>query len=101
VIEFAFFLEIIPALLSGLPLTLQLAGASIGIGFVLAMLFALAQQRNYRILVWLIRSFVAIFRGTPLLAQVFLIYYGLALNFRAISALNALETWLTPYRSRA
>jgi octopine/nopaline transport system permease protein len=76
-IDLAFFLEIIPVLLAGLPLTLQLTAASMGIGFLLALLLALAQQGNRRIVVWPIRSFVAIFRGTPLLVQIFLIYYGL------------------------
>jgi octopine/nopaline transport system permease protein len=76
-IDFAFFLEIIPVLLAGLPLTLQLTAASMGIGFLLALLLALAQQGNNRIVVWPIRAFVAVFRGTPLLVQIFLIYYGL------------------------
>ncbi|TPI48122.1 ABC transporter permease [Mesorhizobium sp. B2-9-1] len=89
-IDFAFFVEIIPTLLSGLPLTLQLAGWSISIGFVLALLLALVQQGTNRILVWPIRSFVAIFRGTPLLVQIFLIYYGLG-QFRP--SLQAAGLW--------
>ena len=89
-IDFAFFVEIIPTLLSGLPLTLQLAGLSIGIGFALALLLALAQQGNHRMLVWPIRSFVAVFRGTPLLVQIFLIYYGLG-QFRP--TLQAVGLW--------
>ncbi|MGI0526842.1 ABC transporter permease [Rhizobium giardinii] len=76
-IDFVFFLEIIPVLLAGLPLTLQLTAASMGIGFLLALLLALAQQGNSWIVVWPIRAFVAVFRGTPLLVQIFLIYYGL------------------------
>ncbi|MGX9143250.1 ABC transporter permease [Mesorhizobium sp. 128a] len=76
-IDLHFFVEIIPTLLSGLPLTLQLAGLSIAMGFALALLLALAQQGNHRMLVWPIRAFVAVFRGTPLLVQIFLIYYGL------------------------
>ncbi|WP_193175812.1 ABC transporter permease [Oricola nitratireducens] len=89
-IDLAFFFEIIPALLAGLPLTLQLAGSSIGIGFVLALTLALAQQGNHRILVWPIRTFVAVFRGTPLLVQMFLIYYGLG-QFRP--SLQAIGLW--------
>ena len=89
-IDFAFFVEIIPTLLSGLPLTLQLAGLSIGIGFALAVLLALAQQGNHWMLVWPIRSFVAVFRGTPLLVQIFLIYYGLG-QFRP--TLQAVGLW--------
>ena len=89
-IDFAFFVEIVPTLLSGLPLTLQLAGLSIAIGFALALVLALAQQGNHRILVWPIRSFVAVFRGTPLLVQIFLIYYGLG-QFRP--TLQAVGLW--------
>jgi octopine/nopaline transport system permease protein len=89
-IDFAFFVEIVPTLLSGLPLTLQLAGLSIGIGFALALLLALAQQGNHQMLVWPIRSFVAVFRGTPLLVQIFLIYYGLG-QFRP--TLQAVGLW--------
>ncbi|MDX8480162.1 ABC transporter permease [Mesorhizobium sp. VK24D] len=89
-IDFAFFLEIMPVLLAGLPLTLQLTAASMGIGFLMALLLALAQQGNRRIVVWPIRAFVAVFRGTPLLVQIFLIYYGLG-QFRP--SLQAIGIW--------
>jgi len=89
-IDLTFFLEIIPSLLSGLPLTLQLAASSISIGFVMALLLALAQQGNHRAVVWPIRAFVAVFRGTPLLVQIFLIYYGLG-QFRP--SLQTIGLW--------
>lgn len=89
-IDFNFFLSIIPKLLSGLPLTLQLAGTSILLGFVLALALALAQLKDRPLLVWPIRTFVALFRGTPLLVQIFLIYYGLG-QFRP--TLQALGLW--------
>jgi octopine/nopaline transport system permease protein len=89
-IDFSFFVEIIPALLSGLPMTLELTAASMGIGFVMALSLALAQQGNRRIVVWPIRAFVAVFRGTPLLVQIFLIYYGLG-QFRPW--LQAIGIW--------
>ncbi|TGQ10488.1 ABC transporter permease subunit, partial [Mesorhizobium sp. M00.F.Ca.ET.217.01.1.1] len=60
------------------------------IGFALALLLALAQQGNHRMLVWPIRAFVAVFRGTPLLVQIFLIYYGLG-QFRP--TLQAVGLW--------
>jgi len=90
VIDFAFFLEIIPVLLAGLPLTLLLTTASMVIGFLLALLLALAQQGKRRIVIWPIRAFVAVFRGTPLLVQIFLIYYGLG-QFRP--SLQAIGIW--------
>ncbi|MDP9812899.1 octopine/nopaline transport system permease protein [Rhizobium tibeticum] len=89
-IDFAFFLEIVPALLAGLPMTLRLAAFSISIGFIMALLLALAQQGNHRVLIWPIRAFVAVFRGTPLLVQIFLIYYGLG-QFRP--TLQAIGLW--------
>ncbi len=89
-IDFSFFVSIIPKLLSGLPLTLQLAGASIVLGFILALVLALAQQKNRPLVVWPIRTFVALFRGTPLLVQIFLIYYGLG-QFRP--TLQTLGLW--------
>ncbi len=89
-IDPGFFLEILPQLLAGLPLTLELAGTSVLLGFALALVLALAQQSGKAIILWPIRVFVAIFRGTPLLVQIFLIYYGLG-QFR--SGLQAIGVW--------
>ena len=89
-IDFSFFLTIIPQLLSGLPLTLELASTSVLLGFALALLLALAQQSGRAVIIWPIRTYVAIFRGTPLLVQIFLIYYGLG-QFRP--TLQAMDLW--------
>jgi octopine/nopaline transport system permease protein len=89
-IDVRFFLDIIPTLLSGMPLTLQLAASSVALGFVLALVLALAQLGEHRAAVWPIRTFVAAFRGTPLLVQIFLIYYGLG-QFR--TTLQAVGLW--------
>lgn len=89
-IDFAFLAEIAPKLLAGLPLTIKLAVTSILLGFALALTLALAQQQGSRAVVWPIRGFVAFFRGTPLLVQIFLIYYGLG-QFRP--SLQAMGLW--------
>jgi len=89
-IDPGFFLEIIPKLLSGLPMTLQLSALSVLLGFVLALALALAQQGDRAFIVWPIRAFVSVFRGTPLLVQIFLIYYGLG-QFRP--NLQAIGLW--------
>jgi octopine/nopaline transport system permease protein len=64
-------------LLPGIPLTLELAFYSVAVGFCLALLLALARLSPYRWLSELARGYVFCFRGTPLLVQLFLIYYGL------------------------
>ncbi len=89
-IDFAFLIEILPKLLSGLPLTLQLAAISITLGFFLALSLAFALQLKSPFLSLPIRGFVALFRGTPLLVQIFLIYYGLG-QFRP--GLQAIGLW--------
>lgn len=71
------------ALLSGLPLTLKLAFFSVACGAVLAMLLAFMRISSNAVLSWAARSYVFVFRGTPLLVQLFLIYYGLG-QFHAI-----------------
>lgn len=75
--DWPFLLEVLRQLLSGLPLTLQLAAMSLSIGFGLAVLVAAAAACPLPPLQWLARAHVEVFRGTPLLVQIFLIYYGL------------------------
>lgn len=88
--DFAFMGETWLALLAGLPLTLRLAASSILCGGVLALLLALMRLSGRPILDWPARAFVFVFRGTPLLVQIFLIYYGLG-QFRP--TLQALGLW--------
>ncbi len=67
-----------PKLLSGVPLTIELVLISLLIGFSLALGLALMRLSKNRFLNVISRSYVFYFRGTPLLVQIFLIYYGLA-----------------------
>ncbi|MBN9217304.1 MAG: ABC transporter permease subunit [Mesorhizobium sp.] len=66
-----------PTLLSALPVTLELAVISITLGFLLAVLLAAARLSGLRALAALAYAYVYVIRGTPLLAQVFFVYYGL------------------------
>ena len=75
--DFAFLLEAFLRLLPGVPLTLQLAFTSVVFGMILALPLALARLSRHRPLAWLARAYVFVFRSTPLLVQIFLIYYGL------------------------
>ena len=75
--DFEFLRETLLLLLSGVPLLLQLAFFSIAAGAVLAVLLALMRLSGNPMLDFAARSYVFVFRGTPLLVQIFLIYYGL------------------------
>lgn len=70
------FPEYFPALLDGVPMTLQLSSLSLLLGFFLAVLLAVLRTSGILPLEALVRGYVYVFRGTPLLVQIFLIYYG-------------------------
>ncbi len=72
-------------LLTGLPLTLELFVTSIVAGALLAGVLTLCRQTAPWPLRWVANAFVFVFRGTPLLVQLFLIYYGLS-QFPAVRA---------------
>jgi octopine/nopaline transport system permease protein len=88
--DLAFLKETFLRLIGGVPLTLQLAFSSVALGLCLAVLLALMMRGRWRPLAWIAESFVFVFRGTPLLVQVFLIYYGLG-QFRPV--LDDLGIW--------
>ena len=63
--------------LSGLDNTILLLIISLPLGFVLALLFALGRVSKITLLSRTIASYIFIIRGTPLLVQIYLIYFGL------------------------
>ncbi len=88
--DFTFMQETFLRLITGVPLTLNLAFTSVVFGAVLAMLLALMRMSGLKILDWPAQAYVFVFRGTPLLVQIFLIYYGLG-QFRP--TLEAMGLW--------
>lgn len=66
-----------PRFLDGLLVTAKLVAISFTLGAVLGLLLALARMSRSRILQRLSASYIYFFRGSPLLAQLFLLYYGL------------------------
>lgn len=76
--DLLFAWETFVELLSALPLTLQLAATAVALGTALGLLIALARTSGIAILDWSARFYIFVFRGTPLLVQIFIIYYGLS-----------------------
>ena len=82
-IDLAFMSEALGKLVAGVPLTLQLALLATGFGAVLALVLAAMRVSGIAVLDLVARAYVFAFRGSPLLVQIFLIYYGLG-QFRAV-----------------
>ena len=69
--------DVLPRLAAGVPLTVQLVLFAELLGVAVAAGTALMRLSGNRVLDWIARAYVFVFRGTPLLVQIFLIYYGL------------------------
>jgi len=70
-------------MLAGFGVTLQLLVVSGLLGLILAILLLLMRLSGKFYLDWVAQVYIYIFRGTPILVQIFIIYYGLP-QFEAI-----------------
>ncbi|MGH2412440.1 MAG: ABC transporter permease subunit [Brasilonema sp.] len=68
----------------GVPWTLALTVCSFLIGLIGGTLAALALISPYKPLKWICRFYVEFFRGTPMLVQLFIIYFGLPALLRGL-----------------
>jgi arginine/lysine/histidine/glutamine transport system substrate-binding/permease protein len=67
----------LPNLLRGAIITLELTALSVFLGMFGGSLIGIARLSPMRPLRWATRAYVDFFRGTPLLVQIFMIYFGL------------------------
>ena len=67
----------LPKLLSAAVITLKLLSASLIIGLFIGLLFAILRLSKNSIINRFAYAYSYVFRGTPLLVQIFIIYYGL------------------------
>ncbi|MGM4918666.1 ABC transporter permease subunit [Tardiphaga sp. 813_E8_N1_3] len=76
--DFSALLPYWPEFARGIWLTLQLSAISTVLGFVLGTLCAIGRADGSRLVKWLVAIYVEAIRNTPLLVQVFIIYFGIA-----------------------
>ena len=82
-------------LLLGVVTTLKLLIISGVLGFLLAIAVAFARISHNRVLAYLSKGFTEVIRGTPLLVQIYVFYYGLGSLFSGWPWLR--ETFLWPF----
>jgi cystine transport system permease protein len=71
------FIRALPLLEKAILITLGLGFGAFILGGMLGMVIALSRLSRWRALRWLAFCYVSVFRGTPLLIQILLIYFGL------------------------
>lgn len=80
-----------PPLLLGAVTTVVITLASLIIAIVLGLVLALIQRARIAWLNWIIAAYIEVFRNTPVLAQLFIIYFGLPyLGYKIPSFLAAI-----------
>lgn len=67
----------IPYILKGLGITLQIVLAAAVLGFTLGIILTLCKIGKFRLLRWFADAYTSVFRGTPMVLQLLIIYYGL------------------------
>jgi len=81
--------EILPALADGIKVTMIMTATSMGLAAVLGVIVALGKMYGPRPVRAFCSFYIELFRGTPLLVQLFIIYYGLpevGINFPSLTA---------------
>nr|WP_321396719.1 ABC transporter permease [uncultured Desulfobacter sp.] len=76
--DFELIIDSLPKLLKATQITLALVGITAVVGLVLAFGVAMLRVSKKKYLKWPAYGYIFFFRGSPLLVQLFLIYYGLA-----------------------
>ncbi|MCL6570960.1 MAG: amino acid ABC transporter permease [Bacillus sp. (in: Bacteria)] len=75
-LDFSQFIPSMPYILKGILVTLQIVILAGIFGFILGIILSFFKISSLKILNWFADIYTSIFRGTPLILQLMLIYYG-------------------------
>ncbi len=88
-LDFSILIKSFPYLLAGAWMTVKITSLSVAVGIVIGIFGGLMRVSKNLILYWISTVYVEVIRGTPLLVQIFIVYFGLP----------SLGIRLTPYLS--
>ncbi|MBH5318726.1 amino acid ABC transporter permease [Paenibacillus sp. GSMTC-2017] len=89
--DLSYFVNSLPRLLSYLPITLMLAVLSMLFAVILGIILEAMIRSPLKVIAASANAYILFFRSTPLLVQLFLLYYGLPQIFPALSAMDAFQ----------
>ena len=76
IMDFASMAKYTPLFVEGLKVTVQISFVAELIGVVVGLVMALFRLSSIKILSWFANMYIQIIRGTPVLVQLYIIYYG-------------------------
>lgn len=74
-----YFVEIIPKIFSKLNVTLEITLTATVFALIIGVIIAVIAYYKIRILYPITRAYISVIRGTPIVAQLYFFYYGLAI----------------------
>ncbi len=77
-LDFSFIQRNLPLFLDGMIVTVQLAALAIAISLAWGLVIALARMSRVAPLRWLANAYIELVRNTPVLVQIYFIYFGFA-----------------------
>lgn len=89
--DLVYMLEIIPELLVYIPITLYLAVVSMIIAVAIGVVLSLLLVNKTPVLLQASKLYISFFRGTPVLVQLLMIYFGLPQLFPWLNSLSAVN----------
>lgn len=75
--DFSLIIDSLPLLLTGAAVTIEITAIAVALGFILGLITSVCRLSNIKILRIIAVCYVNIIRGTPMLVQIFLIYFAL------------------------
>lgn len=81
----------IPEILTYLPITMELAIGAMAASLVLALLLALVKVHKIPVLYQIVNVFISVIRGTPVLVQLYVTYFGIPMFLKYLALRNGTE----------
>ncbi len=94
------FWTVTQSLLEGFGTTVEIFGLTLLLALPLGLLLSFGSMSRFRVLKWLVKTFIWIIRGTPLMLQLIIIYYGPGLVgtwAQGLEQSNFLVDWLASW----
>lgn len=84
-----FAVKLLPLMFKYLPVTLSMSVLALLLGLLIAIIIALITESKLKFLHPFVKLYVSFFRGTPLIAQLFFLYFGLVQLFPSLRSMEA------------
>ena len=84
--DISYTFDALPRLLQGATITIQFAVIALLLSTTIATILSIVRELRIRIIEAIIRTYISFIRGTPLLVQIFLVFYVLPLDLHPVTA---------------